>query len=169
MRRLIIFILGLLIGALLMYYYAQQQEKERTMGMEVPKGVITADQAITLDRAFDTRHQLLSDSIVKREGGDNRSAWYALSEVRQYLDYAEKQAEVLGYNMDGVRIYLGAYPDTDEGVGYTTMFFVPTGKPNKAEAALFNFSLFDPGRDIPGGPGLNHGNQGYPPGANYPQ
>ena len=138
--------------------------------VEAPKGIITPAEASALDEAFNSRHQLISDSIVKRP--DNRSSWYSLKDMRSYLDYAEKQAGTLGYTMDGIRVYLGAYPNTANGVGYTTMFFTPTGFQTTAQSSmsLFNMSMQPPVKpDIPGGSGLNEGPAGVPPSANYPQ
>ncbi len=171
MKNIIMLILGIVIGALAMYFYCcrSSEETDEKVVISVPKGLITADQAKTLDRAYNPRYQLISDSIVKRRGGDNRSSWYGLEEVKNYLTYAEREAEQLGYTMDGVRIYLGAHPDQNGAAGYTTMFFVPTGKPNKAVASIYNFSMQLKSFDIPGGGGLDHGNQGDPPGANYDQ
>ena len=164
MKNFMILIIGIIIGALAMYYYFDQPQ---ALDIQAPKGLITPEQAKTLDQAYNPRYRLISDSIVKRKGGDNRSSWYGLNEVRNYLNYAENEAKQLGYTMDGVRIYLGAHPDQNGEAGYTTMFFIPTGKQNKANASLFNFSMASNGDDIPGGGGLDHGNQVDPPGANY--
>lgn len=167
MKNFVMLILGIVIGALAMYFYCCQPKTELTI--TAPKGLISPDQAKTLDQAYNERYRLISDSLVKREGGDNRSSWYGLDEVRNYLNYAENKAKERGYTMDGVRIYLGAHPPENGVAGYTTMFFVPTGKPNKASASMFNFSMQSNGGDIPGGEGLDYGNHGYPPDANYPQ
>lgn len=168
MRNFLMLIIGIIIGAVAMYYYVNQPA-EGKMIVSAPKGLITPDQIKSLDQAYNPRHKLISDSIVKRAGGDNRSSWYGLDQVRNYLNHAEKEAEELGYTMDGVRIYLGAHPNQDGEVGYTTMFFIPTGKSNKAVASVFNFYMQQNRHDIPGAQGLDHGNQGYPPDANYPQ
>ena len=162
-----IFIVGIVIGALAMYLYCCQPNSESMISKQAPKGLITPDQAKTLDRAYNPRCKLISDSIVRRKGGDNRSSWYGLNQVRDYLNYAEKEAKELGYTMDGVRIYLGAHPDQNGEAGYTTMFFIPTGQLNNAKASLFNFSMESTGIDIPGGGGLDMGNMGEPPSANY--
>lgn len=167
MKNLLVLILGIVIGALAMYYYSCQPKTGMTTS--TPKGLITSDQAKKLDEAYNSRYKLISDSIVTRNGGDNRSSWYGLDQVRQYLNHAESEAKELGYTMDGVRIYLGAHPDENGEAGYTTMFFVPTGKPHKAEASLFNLSMQLTGSDIPGAGGLDFGTHGHPPGANYPQ
>lgn len=160
-------IFGIIIGAGVMYFFVLQPSGD--LKVERPKGVVSPDQMKTLDQEYNQRHQLISDSLVKRGGGDNRSSWYALDQVRDYLDYAEKESKKLGYTMDGVRIYLGAHPKENGKAGYTTMFFVPTGQAYKTEAGMINFSLQSGGNDIPGAPGMDYGNMGQPPSANYPQ
>lgn len=166
MKNFFLFLLGLIIGAAAVYFYCCNNELEESI--VAPKGLITPAEAKVLDRAFDSRHQLISDSIVKRP--DNRSSWYSLKDMRDYLNYAENEAKGLGYTMDGIRVYLGAYP-TDKEVGYTTMFFVPTGILNatNSEGSMLNFSFQGGSGDITGGKGLNAGDPGEPPSSNYPQ
>jgi len=85
------------------------------------------------------------------------------------LNYAENESKELGYTMDGVRVYLGAYP-TEKEVGYTTMFLVPTGVKNISQGSSTLFNMLPPGSgDIPGGSPLNDGPGVNPPPANYPQ
>ena len=86
-----------------------------------------------------------------------------MSDIRDYLDYAENQSKENGYEMNGIRIYNGAYPTTKEDVGYSTSFIVPTTiGVNGNERSGGN-------KDIPGVDGLNDGDPGFPPEANYPQ
>ena len=169
MKKLGLILLGILIGVVISYFYfgkdASGAKMEESAEVRPPKGLITEAQGIALDRAFNSRHQLISDSIVKRP--DNRSSWYRIDDVKDYLSYAQNQAKELGYTMDGIRIYLGAYPDSAEGVGYTTMFMVPTGRKGVSEGNMLNFS-FQVSGDIPGGDGLNEGGNGFPPNGNYP-
>ena len=88
--------------------------------------------------------------------------------MRSYLDYAEAQAKNdLKYTMDGVRIYLGAYPGDGKNPAYTTMFLVPTGTSNTSEGSMINMQP-EPSGDIPGGSPLNIGTGGNPPEGNYP-
>lgn len=90
--------------------------------------------------------------------------------MRNYLKHAETQTQELGYKMDGIRVYLGAYPDTKEkGGGYTTMFFIPTGMKALSKGSSIPFNFQNGGEDIPGGDGLNVGGLGDPPSASYPQ
>lgn len=166
MKKLGLLLIGLILG-LLISYFLFNQETETQMPTP-PKGVITPADAQTLDQAFNSRHQLISDSIVNAP--DNRSAWWSLADMRAYLDFAEAQAKNdLKYTMDGVRVYLGAYPATRENPAYTTVFLVPTGIENTSEGSLINMQPGTGGSgDIPGGSPLNMGNNGIPPNANYP-
>ena len=167
MKNFVIFLIGALLGAILVYFIFY---KSSSMDMvDSPKGLITPAEAKVLDQAFNSRHQLISTSIVGRP--DNRSSWYSLNDVRTYLNIAEKQATSLGYTMNGVRIYLGAHQNVGTEVGYTTMFFIPTGYKTTAEGSmnLLNFMPVSGNGDIPGGDGLNGGTDGMPPSSNYPQ
>ena len=167
MKQLLILFVGIVIGAGAMYLYCCQAKFD--LNPTAPHGLITSEQAKKLDEAYNPRYRLISDSLVKRPGGDNRSSWFALKEVRKYLDYAENEAKELGYTMNGVRIYPGAHPDQNGQSGYTTFFLVPTGHSHKSVATMLNMSLLNDRMDIPGGGSLNHGGQGDPPGANYLQ
>src|SRR5690606_8514389 len=88
--------------------------------------------------------------------------------MRYYLKYAENKSKEMGYTMDGVRVYLGAYP-TEAEVGYTTMFMVPTRTASFAKAgSMLNLLPTDNG-DVPDGSPLNDGVFGNPPPSEYPQ
>lgn len=167
MKQFVVFLLGALAGAAVVYFVCCKVDLAD--GIIEPKGLIAPEQAKILDEAFNSRHQLISDSIVKRP--DNRSSWYSLTDMRNYLDYAENKSKDLGYTMDGIRVYLGAYPDTANEVGYTTMFFIPTGTKNMAEGSMtmFHWNMAASSPDITGAPGFNMGTPGNPPSANYPQ
>lgn len=167
MKTLFVFLMGVIIGAAILYFYCCKDSMD--VEMTQPKGIITPAEAKTLDQAYNTRHQLISDSIVKRP--DNRSSWYSVSDVRAYLASAEKQAAELGYTMNGVRIYLGAHAVAGNDVGYTTMLFIPTGTQTTAEGSMSPFNFMPPtgNHDIPGANGLDMGGGGNPPHANYPQ
>jgi len=129
--------------------------------MNDPKGLISPDEAKTLNDAYTTRHTLISNQITKRP--DNRSAWYSLQEIKDYLEYAENQAKEKGYEMDGIRIYCGAYPEEDDLPGYTTSFIVPTASGSLGKDGAGG------SKDLTDVDGLNMGGQGNPPQANYPQ
>lgn len=169
MKKLVLLILGFVLGALSMYFYCCKEEPEAIMATAPPNGLIKPSEAMILSKAYDSRYQLISDSIVTRDGGDNRSSWFALEDIQNFLDYAENQAGELKYTMNGIRIYAGAETSDKEGPGYTTFFIMPTGYPNTSEGNMFNYYFQGGKGDIIGGNGLNHGDQGDPPGATYPQ
>ena len=129
--------------------------------MSKPKGVITPAEAKKLNDSFTERCQLISKDVTKRP--DNRSSWYSIKDLKAYLKYAKKQAKEQGHKMNGVRIYCGAYPTVKGEVGYSTSFIVPTAKIVDGKGGGGGNG------DIPDGDGLNDGDPGDPPNANYPQ
>ena len=171
MKNFGLFILGVIVGAVAVYFYCCQGDSDIVEAAEIvaPKGLIKPNEADSLDIAYNLRHKIISDSLFKSvKSGDNRSSWWSLEDIQNYINYAENQAGELGYTMDGLRLYLGAYPTEDGQAGFTTMFFIPTGTLNKAQGSLL-FTAQGGSNDIQGADGLNKGTQGYPPGANYPQ
>ena len=166
MKNLGTLILGILLGALLMYFYLNTSNKKEAITASIkPNGIITPTEAKLLDYTFDLRHKLVSDSIVKRP--DNRSCWWSINDITNYLQYSKHKADSLGYAVNGIRVYLGAYPETKGLVGYTTMFMVPTGvKTQVNKNAKLDASK---GNDITGIGPLNMGSAGNPPNSNYPQ
>lgn len=129
------------------------------------KGLITSAQAQALnDEWSKTRCEAMDQCISDVTGGkvtkDNRSSWWSLENLDEYIKHAKAQAKKLGYEMNGIRVYCGAH---SEGDCYATSFIVPT-----YAGSLGKDGDGDNG-DIPGGDGLNEGKEGEPPGANYPQ
>ena len=173
MKKLSILILGALLGAFATYYFCPNCGETEDMvesPIVKPKGLISPEQAKVLDTTYNSRYKLISDSIVTRKGGDNRSVWFSKIDIENYLKYADSQSTALGYNMDGIRIYMAAYPEEPKlGAGYTTVFLVPTGSESLSEGSSSFFNFKRVGGDIPGGDGLNKGDDGQPPSANYPQ
>ena len=174
MKKLVLIILGIILGALAMYFYCNNNQLNENDMSETttPKGIITPKQIKTLTQAYNARYDSINATVFRGvPGGDNRSSWYSLEDVRNYLDSAEQQAKDLKYNMDGVRLYLGAHPMEGTTPGYTTLLFVPTGTPMTSEGNMLNLAaqggLGSP--DIPGGNGLDKGEHGDPPANNYPQ
>ncbi|WP_055443368.1 hypothetical protein [Lacinutrix himadriensis] len=163
MKKLLLLLLGFAIGFLICYFYLNKPQNE--INMTTPKGIITPKEAMALDEAFNSRHELISDSIVKRP--DNRSSWWSIEDIEAFISLAKEQSKELGYDMNGIRVYLGAYPSDEKEVGYTTMFMVPTGNPSLSEGKVI--SVPSGNGDIPGGDGLNEGTIGDPPAATYPQ
>ena len=131
--------------------------------MSNPKGLITPQEAKALNNAYNKRCELVSKRVTKRP--DNRSTWFSLDEIKNYLAYAEAQTKELGYDMDGIRIYCGAYPEQNGQAGYSTTFIVPTA----SGAREGKDSGKGISHDISDADGLNNGSQGFPPNASYPQ
>ncbi|WP_339756371.1 hypothetical protein [uncultured Winogradskyella sp.] len=171
MKNFGLLLLGIILGALAMYYYCFNNKVKMTsepITSVTPKGLITPKEAKVLDAAYSFRHKIISDSLFSNTTtGDNRSSWWSLEDIQNYIKHAENQAGELGYIMDGLRVYLGAYPDAKGETGLTTMFFIPTGYNNTSEGSMM--PLRGGSGDISGGDGLNMGESGKPPGANYPQ
>ncbi|WP_178985481.1 hypothetical protein [Winogradskyella helgolandensis] len=163
-------ILGILLGALAMYYYFNNNQDMTTEPPTIkpPSGIITPEEIKTLDQAYNERYEIINDSLFKdSKTGDNRSSWYKLEDIENYLAYAKQQAKENGNTLDGLRLYLGAHPDTKEEEGLTTLLFVPTGYKNTSEGSFI--SMQGGGNDLEDSDGLNAGNEGMPPRANYPQ
>ena len=171
MKRLGPIILGIIIGAAAMYFYFHNDKNVDGMSdTPTPKGIITPKEIKVLTEAYNTRYDSINNTVFRGvQGGDNRSSWYSLEDLRNFLTLAEKQAGELGYTMDGVRIYPGAFPAIAERPGYSTFLFVPTGYLTKSEGSMATMKQGGGNGDIPGGNGLDMGGEGSPPGANYPQ
>jgi hypothetical protein len=172
MKKLGLIILGAIIGALVMYYFCCENvgSMDSITPTTEPKGLITPKEAMVLDQAYNIKHRIINDSLYKKstDGGDNRSSWWSVEDMQNFIDHAENQAGELGYTMNGLRIYLGAYPNSATDTGLTTMFIVPTGCINNGQGGLIPNMQCGNG-DIKGADGLNMGGEGIPPGANYPQ
>lgn len=167
MKKLGLLIVGLILGLLIGYFFFNTQTETQKPMPTKPSGVITPNEAKALDTAFNSRHAEISRFIGKQ---DNRSSWWSLKDLRDYLDYVENEVKNQGYTMDGVRMYLGAHAGkgpTDQGL--TTVFLVPTGTKNFAEGGMpITNPQPGPSGDIPTGSPLNLGGNGNPPNANYP-
>lgn len=130
----------------------------------IPSGVINQERAIELSETWSAKtSELLSKANATKSSNQAKSLWWSLEDLRNYLEYAEYEAIEKGYNMTGVRVYFGAYPEKQ---GQNTLFFAPTGYKNVSEASSM-FGLFLPptDNDIPVPP-LNQGHGGY---GGYPQ
>jgi len=170
MKKLVLLILGFILGALAMYFYFHNDKNQIEMDeTPIPKGIIKPAEITKLTKAYNPRYQAINDTIFKGdEGGDNRSSWYSLEDLQNFITLAQKQSGDLGYTMDGIRIYPGAHAEVDGNPGYSTFLLVPTGYLNKSEGSMLSLQKGGKG-DVIGGDGLNNGDDGIPPGINYPQ
>ena len=135
-----------------------------------PKGLITPEEGKLLSNNYSPRHAIVSKAL-KME--DNRSVWFSIDELDTYIKYAKYETDIIlkGENkMNGIRMYLGAYPDkSKEYDGYTTMFLVPTYDSTISKGNFMPFQDDSGPSDVPGGSPLNMGHGGTPPQASYPQ
>ncbi|WP_194768673.1 hypothetical protein [Tamlana sp. I1] len=133
-----------------------EQESETQTSFYIPEGVITTDEAQDLNKAWQEKNAALFNKAgASKFENQHQSFWWSLEDLRNYLAYAEQEAQDKGYTMDGVRVYLAAYPEKD---GQNTLFFAPTGRENYSKASTINFSFGNSG-NIPVSP-LNRGHGG---------
>ncbi|WNH10532.1 hypothetical protein [Thalassobellus suaedae] len=166
MRKLSYIVLGIIIGALSTYYFCPKQISEDPVKIVKPKGVISVEKAKELNANWTLHRKASVDSAAQKQGRnqDDRSTYWSLEDIENYLGYAKNQADSLGYQMTGIRVYLGVYGKNagQTKKDLTTMFIVPTGKKSTESSLNLNFRGND--GDIPGEP-LNEGTGGQ---AGYP-
>lgn len=169
MKKLSYIILGFLLGAVLTYYFCPREDTSfSAVKLKVPKDTISVEQAIKLSDNWAKNNPTKIDSLILVEGAKKatRSVWWSLKDINEYLLYAKTKSDSLGYNMTGVRVYLGNYGKDAKPSkkNRNTMFIVPTGKKMISEANSFNLLFQDPSDDDIPAPALNDGvggNNGY--------
>ncbi|QQY81754.1 hypothetical protein JJL45_12595 [Tamlana sp. s12] len=165
MKKLVLLVLGFILGAVITYYFCPRPLQEEVAEQKIvkPKGLITIDEAKTLNNNWTKHREKAVDSAAAKQGRkkDTRSTSWDLDEIENYITYAKNQADSLGYDMTGVRVYLGVYGENQGQAkkNLSTMFIVPTGKKSKATASALNLSLRGNDDDIPVDP-LNRGGGG---------
>ncbi|WP_298238055.1 hypothetical protein [uncultured Algibacter sp.] len=170
MKKLGSIIIGFILGALLTYYFCPRSlDTEEEIAIVKPKGVISITNAKELNKNWTDFRQAAVDSAAKKQGRnkDNRWVWWSLDEVENYIAYSKNQTDSLGYEMTGLRFYLGVYGNNkgQNKKNLTTLFAVPTGKKSISEASSFYLN-FLANEDIPGGLPFNNGTGGS---GGYPQ
>jgi len=168
MKKLSYIVLGVVIGAIATYFFCPRQTQDSSISIVKPKGVITPEQAKELNMNWTLYRKAAVDSAAKKQGRnqDNRSTWWSLSDIENYLVYAQSQSDSLGYSMTGIRVFLGVYGENagQTKKNLTTMFMVPTGTKKSSKASSININLAGDDQNIPVPP-LNKGtggNDGYP-------
>ena len=132
---------------------------------EKPANTITVKKAKELSNNFDVRHDTISALIGKP---DNRSSWHSLAELEQYIAYIKKEGANKGLDVDGIRIYFGAYGPNEEGrENYSTLFLVPTVKATTVPGVKNFAAVSGDSGDTEELQPLNLGNQGNPPSNKY--
>lgn len=139
------------------------------MKLNLPKGLISPDKARELNQEFiKTRSKDLNKIVEKLDSKpkkkDALSAWFSLEELKNYIAYVESKNP----DVDGLRVYFGAYGKKEtKNSNTSTVFFVPT-KPASENSKDISKSIGG-SSDIDDVDGLNYGHQGDPPNLAYPQ
>ena len=133
-------------------------------GITPPKGVISIKDGIKLNDEWTKTRKAAMDRCIQHESGgkikeDNRSSWWSLEDLEDYILYARRLAKEEKFEVTGFRVYCGAHSKSC----YSTSFIVPTGKSLCPEK---NIADDDGDGDLPIGP-LNDGVEGDPPGIGY--
>lgn len=101
------------------------------------KHLITYEQAKVLEQRYIETNYKAINASRKENSPDSRLYWYSIQELESYLQYVKREAKANGYEGVGIRIYMGKYPDENDGFdkrlkkeyyGYQTTFLVPTYK-----------------------------------------
>lgn len=173
MKKLSLIILGFIIGALATYFFCPRQMDdmpEMKTKIVKPKGVITPVQAKALNDNWTKYRKAAVDSAAQRQGRekDDRSAWWSVDAIENYIAYSKHQTDSLGYKLTGLRVYLGVYGNNagQAKKNLTTMFVVPTIKGTTAKASTNPFSFVQREEDCPECLPLNAGSGG---GSGYPK
>ena len=97
-------------------------------------GKITFEEAKTLNQNFvKTRGKAIDKAIGKN---DAVSSWFSLDELKEYISYVEEQGKLKNINVTGLRVYFGAYDNSEKDgtkKDLTTVFIVPTQANQKLE------------------------------------
>lgn len=130
---------------------------------------ITSKEAKELNQNFvKTRSKVIKKAIGK---SDNLSTWFSIDELKQFIADVEQEGKDQGITVNGIRVYFGSYPTDDKEKkkeNMSTVFMVPT-KPYAGSMQKDGGDGDDGGNDIENLGGLNLGQQGWPPDAEYPQ
>lgn len=128
--------------------------------MGAPTQLITQEFAMELNQNYiNERSNIIRNAI----GYDDANAiWYSIDELQNYIDYVKAQATSMGYIADGIRLYLGVYPDNPEygdKSKMTNIFLCPTGYVEGGTPQGFDIEEIQP---------MNGGTMGNPPIIDYP-
>ncbi|WP_240723609.1 hypothetical protein [Flavobacterium sp. J27] len=163
---------GLLTSLFLIFLFQSCTEVE--VKHDEPTQLISNDVAKELNQNYNrTRHALISQSINKE---DANSTWYSIKELENYIYYIKREGKNKGYDVDGIRFYLGAYPNTSQyshKANMTTIFLTPTGKKvDVQKGSVLNLPTMmqteEENPDVDELSPMNFGTMGHPPKAIYP-
>ncbi|WP_111707038.1 hypothetical protein [Lutibacter citreus] len=132
-------------------------------------GKISLKEGIALNQNFvNTRSAAIDKAIGKK---DALSSWFSIEELKEYINYVEKEGEAKGININGIRVYFGAYSKNiknEEKNNLSTVFLVPTKLDRQGEMQKDGLKSSE-NPDVEDIDGLNDGGLGNPPSSTYPQ
>lgn len=109
------------------------------------------------------------------EKEDANAIWFSVEELENYIHYIKSKGEKTGYDVNGIRIYFGVYPDEKkyaEKAGLMTVFLQATGKkiktaPKEGEVHTLALHMEIGEGDVSGIEPMNYGSIGRPPSLDY--
>lgn len=159
-----------LAGLFCLTFFLQSCSEDRVY--ENPTQLITNDLALQLNSNYNTN--MLQSKAVDSSREDANAVWYSVEELERYINYVKTEGINKGYTVDGIRLYLGKYPNDPklgEKAGMTTVFLSPTGTKNDTQkAGMLNVSTAQEENhyDITDLSPMNYGSMGNPPKMTYP-
>lgn len=140
---------------------------------EEPTQLITNDLAIDLNKRYIEKRSGLILSDTGKE--DANAVWYSIEELENYINYVKTKGIEKGIEVNGIRFYIGVYPEDGlkykEKAGLTTIFLSPTKKRvsnDMVRSENINLSA-EVNIDATEIEPLNYGGIGHPPKITYPQ
>ena len=130
---------------------------------------ISLKEGVELNQNFvKTRSAAIDKSIGKK---DALSSWFSIEDLKEYINYVEKEGEEKGITINGIRVYFGAYSNNmknEEKNNLSTVFLVPTKLSRQGEMQKDGLRASE-NPDVEDLDGLNDGGLGNPPSSTYPQ
>lgn len=137
-----------------------------------PSQLITRKFAKELHANFMKYRASIIAKYIKKE--DANAVWFSVEELENYIHYIKSKGEKTGYDVNGIRIYFGVYPEEkkyEEKAGLMTVFLQATGKKiktiTKNEIQTFAIAREESNADISSIEPMNYGSIGRPPSLIY--
>lgn len=138
-----------------------------------PTQLITSELALDLNKRYNEKRSGLILSNIGKE--DTNAVWYSIEELENYINYIKTKGIEKGIEINGIRFYIGVYPEDGlkykEKAGLTTIFLSPTKKKisGNLEKSLDANTSVEVNVDVTEIEPLNYGGIGNPPKITYPQ
>jgi hypothetical protein len=138
-----------------------------------PTQLITRKFAKELQLNFMKYRASIIAKYIKKE--DANAIWFSVEELENYIRYIKSKGEKTGYDVNGIRIYFGVYPEEKkyaEKAGLMTVFLQATGKkirtaPKEGEVKPLALMMSSGEGDISSIEPMNYGSIGRPPSLEY--